>query len=477
MKDELLNYLKSSISRNWLDYYAEESESNGGQTKAESYSQDLYRSTEHKLAKIQSFGAQNKQKLTIFVSAENPIDFISAFLAGVIAETHIFLCNPNWQQREWEQVLNLVKPDLVFGNPAVKSLTARQNRRVAPPTIENKSLIMIPTGGTSGRIKFAIHTWSTLKASVVGFKQFFDCPRINSWCTLPFYHVSGLMQLMRSLVTQGNLVICPYQLSPTIKLDRSKYFVSLVPTQLQYLLDRHAEWLKRFQTVLVGGAPSRRSLLDRARKEKIAIALIYGSTETASGVVALKPEDFWAGNNSNGRVLPHARVSIDRIPSIDLDRNSDRLGSIAIDSTSLCLGYYPQLVTSPQPLITDDLGYFDSRKYLYLVGRNSHKIITGGENVFPQEVEAAVYATQLVEDVCVLGIPDRHWGQAVTAVYVPHHNQSNLSTAIEQRIQSQLAKYKQPKNWIEVKYIPRNERGKIDYQQLKAIAVQKILGK
>ena len=110
-----------------------------------------------------------------------------------------------------------------------------------------------------------------------------------------------------------------------------------------------------------------------------------------------------------------------------------------------------------------------------MVGRNSQKIITGGENVFPAEVEAVIYSTKLVKDVCVVGIPDSKWGQAVTAVYVPLTS-GNLNL-IKQKVQSQLAKYKQPKNWIQVDTIPRNNRGKINYRQIKAIALQVVSNK
>ena len=341
---------------------------------------------------------------------------------------------------------------------------------------------MIPTGGTSGKIRFAIHNWDTLTASVKGFKTFFACQKINSFCTLPLYHVSGLMQLMRSLLTQGNLILCPYKSisNQNIKFHKSAYFISLVPTQLQFLLASIPHWLQEFKTVLIGGAPARRSLLNLAREYQVPLALTYGMTETASGVVALKPNEFLAGNHSNGQVFPHAKISInndEKASKISLAKNTklqeNKTGLIEIYSTSLCLGYYPKLFNSAQPLLTDDLGYFDSENYLYLLGRNSHKIITGGENVFPVEVETVIYSTKLVQDVCVLGIPDRKWGQKVTAVYVPITSTSN-SSLIKQKIKDQLAKYKQPKHWVEVEQIPRNNRGKVNYQKLKAVALSRI---
>ena len=139
----------------------------------------------------------------------------------------------------------------------------------------------------------------------------------------------------------------------------------------------------------------------------------------------------------------------------------------------MCLGYYPQSFEQPNVFITDDLGYFDDAGYLHLVGRNSQKIITGGENVFPNEVEAVILATKLVKDVCVIGISDRVWGQAVTAVYVPAKPELDLDL-IKAQTKLQLAKYKQPKNWIEVENLPRNNRGKINYQKVKTIAETKV---
>ena len=410
-------------------------------------------------------------------------------MAGVIAEVNLFLCAPTWKQQEWQQVLKLVTPDLVYADRTTQDLIVKVGSTVKNQ-VDNQSsllgsaLIMIPTGGTSGKVRFAMHSWDTLTASVTGFKDYFACQQINSFCTLPLYHVSGLMQFMRSFLTQGQLIFCSYKIVKIkqITLDKPDYFISLVPTQLKFLIESIPDWLAQFKTVLLGGAPAARSLLDTAREYNIAIALTYGMTETASGIVTLKPQDFLAGNNSSGRVLPHAEVTmvgVSRDNEVGKGKEVKKIqhqtkptnngtGLIEISSRSLFLGYYPQSFNSTQPFITDDLGYFDNQGYLHLVGRNSQKIITGGSNVFPIEVEAVIYSTKLVKDVCVVGIPDHEWGEAVTAIYVPLKSDQNLSL-IKQKIKSQLANYKLPKNWIEVESIPRNNRGKINYQKLKEI--------
>ncbi|MGH2413920.1 MAG: AMP-binding enzyme, partial [Microcystaceae cyanobacterium] len=122
---------------------------------------------------------------------------------------------------------------------------------------------------------------------------------------------------------------------------------------------------------------------------------------------------------------------------------------------------------------TDDLGFLYTNGYLFIVGRRSQKIITGGENVFPAEVESAILSTQLVTDVCVIGLPDPKWGQTVTAIYVSKQTGISLEM-IKIAIQDKISKFKQPKYWISVKTLPRNAQGKVNYQQLQKIALEQL---
>lgn len=385
----------------------------------------------------------------IYINETNPQKFLGTFLAAVVNNCHIFLLDPHWQERELQQVPS------------------------EPLSLPDRPIIAIPTGGSSGKIRFALHTWETLTASVRGFVEYFDLldssanyrPRINSYCLLPLYHVSGLMQFLRSFLTGGYLAISSYQDLKQGKRSNvlpEDFFISLVPTQLKFLIGKDPQWLARFHTVLVGGAATCEELLSAARKHQIRLAPTYGMTETASQVVTLKPDDFLAGNNSVGRVLPHAKLSIcNGEGEILSDRHQ---GVINIESDSLSLGYYGELLSSnlePRIFCTDDLGFFDEEGYLHILGRNSDKIITGGKNVFPNEVEAALLATGLVKDVCAIGKQDDLWGQAVTAIYVPVTPEVTIAQ-LKQALETQIARYKHPKHWIAVDSLPRNHCGKID---------------
>jgi len=407
----------------------------------------------------------------ILLAEPNPVRFLAGFMAACAAGCPVFLCNPSWVKQEWQQVFELVQPDLILGY-GDWGLAVRDYYPSPQPAILNPEWIMIPTGGSSGQIRFAIHTWETLMASVRGFQQYFQLQQVNSFCVLPLYHVSGLMQFLRSFTTGGQLVVLPFkELAAGVRcdIDPAEFFISLVPTQLQRLLQNPtlAAWLSRFQTVLLGGAPAWPELLEQARHHGIRLAPTYGMTETASGIVTLKPEDFLGGTMSCGQVLPHAKVTI-RSPTGQL-LGASKTGIITIEADSLALGYYPELFTNRDNFQLDDLGFFDNQGYLNIVGRNSNKIITGGENIFPDEVEAAIRATQMVNDVCVIGIRDQHWGQVLTAVYVPS-NSDVSTTALKTAIEEKLSKYKRPKHWIPVESLPRNSQGKLNRQQLLQIA-------
>ncbi|WP_009544408.1 2-succinylbenzoate--CoA ligase [Crocosphaera subtropica] len=424
-------------------------------------SQLFYHLTQHHIEQLTELKKINHNPRIILVQKNNDyLNFLAAFLASIITKCHVFLCDQRWQDKEWIEVLHLIQPHLILGIDINYSIKKHQT----PLQLPDQSLIMIPTGGTSGKIRFAIHTWKTLSASVQGFTDFFDLQKVNSFCLLPLHHVSGLMQFIRSFLTQGKIIIYPYTdlkngIIPSLKFD--DFFISLVPTQLQLLLTLNPNFLRQFKTILLGGAPPWNSLLITSRHYSLNLSPTYGMTETASQIVTLKPEKFLQKNNSTGQVLPHANVTI----------NQDKIIEI-IKTTSLYFGYYPHY--EPQPcLITDDLGYFDDENYLHILGRNSQKIITGGENVFPKEIEDVILATNLVKDISIIGVANQQWGELVTAIYVPQDEQIDVDM-IRERIKSQLSPVKQPKHWIQVQELPRNQQGKLNYQALQKIAVTNL---
>ena len=439
--NNILETIKSRLNQEWM---------------IGSDSQYFYQLTQNYLEQLTQLKTKtNHPRIIVVQENDNYITFLAAFLAAIISNCHVFLCDKRWKEKEWKEVLKIIDPHLILGIDLNYTIKNNQNNSVLP----NTSLIMLPTGGTSGNIRFTIHTWETLSASVQGFSQFFETKNINSFCVLPLHHVSGLMQFIRSFLTQGKIIICPYsdfKKGILLSSNFEDFFISLVPTQLQLLLTINSQFLRQFKTILLGGAPPWNSLLTQARDYNLNLSPTYGMTETASQIVTLKPEYFLQGNNSTGQVLPHANITI------------NQEGIITIKADSLYFGYYPNYEPR-QYLITDDLGYFDHQNYLHILGRNSQKIITGGENVFPKEIENTILETNLVQDIAIIGVTDEQWGEAVTAIYTTKNEKIDVNL-IKNAIKQKLSPVKQPKYWIKVQQLPRNQQGKLNYPTLQKIA-------
>ena len=286
----------------------------------------------------------------ILVAEADPVRCLAATLAGLQRGFTVALANPQWGPREWQQVDALLQPDRSQPLLSGWELYAA----ALPPT--KISELLIATGGTGGQIKFARHTWGTLMASVQGFQAHFQVDVVNAYCVLPLYHVSGLMQALRTLVTHGQLILQPYatlKQGQTLPLpENNPGFLSLVPTQLQTLLnqgDRHRPWLRQFQAILLGGAPPWPALLSQARSLALPLAPTYGMTETASQVATLHPQDFLAGQTGSGRPLPHATLHI--LNNQGQPQPFNQPGRIAITTQSLFKGYLGNPTPdSPLPL-------------------------------------------------------------------------------------------------------------------------------
>ncbi len=439
-------------------------------------------------ARVAAKQSPNHPPLRILLAEPDPVQFLARLLAAITtSHCHLFLGNPDWSSREWQQVFDQVQPDVVWCPPAVMENWARLDwtqgahpldAPMAEPVqtiLHPDTLIMVPTGGSSGHIRFVMHTWETLMTAVKGFQAYFQAQTVNSFCVLPLYHVSGLMQVLRSLTSGGRLVVMPFKAlmgGDRGSIDPADFFLSLVPTQLQRLLQNrdHARWLSRFHTILLGGAPAWNELLATARSQRLRLAPTYGMTETAAQIATLKPQDFLQGATSCGQVLPHVQIQVRRLSGESLD--SRHPGTLTIQSAAVALGYYPQFFPQRE-FSTDDLGFVDAQGHLHIVGRYSDKIITGGENVYPAEVEAAIRATGFVQDVGVIGLGDRQWGQVIIALYVPVHPHLT-PTLLQDALQRTLSKFKHPKHWIALEKLPRNAQGKLNRPVLEQLAQSAI---
>lgn len=375
--------------------------------------------------------------------------FMEAFRGAVAAGGTVRAADPSWGAVERAQ--------MPCADRTAK--TADENPASA------HGWLCLPTGGSSGAVRWARHDQDTLSAAVGGFCGHFGVSEVNAIGVLPLHHVSGLMAWMRCALTGGRYVPWEWgdlEAGRWPQLAAGAWFISLVPTQLQRLLVRPdaADWLRRFRAILVGGGPAWPELLDRGAGARLPLAPGYGMTETAAMVAALRPEEFLGGRRGCGPALPHASLTL------------NEAGVIQINSQSLFRGYHPNGREEAGAWSTEDLGRFDEHGGLHVLGRRDSVIISGGEKVEPAEVEAALRSTGQFVDVAVVGLRDAEWGETVVACYPAGAEEPDLAS-VNERLGRELAPHKRPKHYVPLAW-PRNAQGKINRTALAAAAGQAL---
>jgi len=399
--------------------------------------------TEHGLEAHATMDTAEPPLSPIIVEEHDPVRFMGAFAQAVISGRSVFLADPAWGASERAALAAFTRHS---------SLATCQSR-------EAQGWLMIPSGGTSGRLKFARHDEKTIAGAVRGFCAHFQVKQANSVGLLPLHHVSGLMAWMRSALTGGTYLPWDWkqlEAGDFPVLPRGAWFVSLVPTQLQRVLGRPeaVAWLRGFDAVFVGGGPVWPELADAAARAHLPVSLSYGMTETAAMVTALRPEEFRAGRRGSGAPLPHARVEL--TPD----------GLVRITGESVFRGYFPDWRTEGS-FVTEDLGEIDSHGHLHVLGRRDDVIITGGKKVDSREVEAVLRASGEFTDIAILGISDPEWGQIVVACY-PETQLGPDMTRVRPYLE-ELSRFKHPRHYIPIRDWPRNAQGKLNRAALQLL--------
>ena len=316
----------------------------------------------------------------------------------------------------------------------------------APPERDDVALV-VHTSGTTGRPKPVALTFGNIRANARGLAQAMRLTDDERWLSpLPLSHVGGLMVPLRSTLMATTAVLAPppfdEHASAAQLRDGGITIASLVPTQLQRLLDAGARPGPRLRRVLLGGGPMPRGLLARARAAGFPVCPSYGLTQACSTVTVAEPGDL----ETAGRALPGVGVAL----------TDD--GEIVVSGAT---------VNALGSLRTGDLGRIDEQGRLVVTGRKGDVIITGGENVSPAEVESALAEHPDVADSAVFARPHPLWGEAITALVVARDGARLTQGALRAHCLQRLAGFKVPKAFELVDALPRTESGKIRRAQLR----------
>jgi O-succinylbenzoic acid--CoA ligase len=313
----------------------------------------------------------------------------------------------------------------------------------APATI-------VHTSGTTAEPKEVSLTIGNWTWNALGSALALGVDSHDRWlCTLPLSHVGGLAILIRSAI-YGTTVVLHERFDTEAALtaiERDEVtLASLVPTTLERLLDIGLKAPNPLRVALIGGGPLAPVLAAQAQEAGIPVAQTYGMTEACSQVATSLPGE----PDTAGRPLVGQRVEI--APD----------GEILVAGPNVA----PETVAADGWLHTGDRGALDEHGRLTVTGRKADTIVTGGENVAPAEVEAALLAHPAVADAGVHGRPDPRWGEAVVATVVLHDGSHAEAEELRAHVASQLARYKVPKEIAFAATLPRTPSGKLLRREL-----------
>ncbi len=334
----------------------------------------------------------------------------------------------------------------------------------AGPLPHAKAAAIIYTSGTTGTPRAAVLSRGALEASAAASAANLGWKADDRWLLcMPIAHVGGLSIVTRCLVARRCVVLTPKfdaQRLPSVIADRRVTLASFVPAMLARALDAHPEWRAppHLRAILVGGAALPAALLRRAVERGFPVLPSYGLTESCAQIVAVPyaarrdPAEYGSG-------MPLAGVQA-RI--VD--------GRIQVRGPMLMAGYWNGPSLAPGEWFdTGDIGEIDARGCVHVHARRTDLIVTGGENVYPAEVERALEAMPGIRAAGVFGVASDEWGQEVAAALVASAAPPrDFDLALH--VVARLAPHKRPRHVCYVSELPHSAGGKLDRAALAACA-------
>jgi fatty-acyl-CoA synthase len=333
--------------------------------------------------------------------------------------------------------------------------------------------VIMYTSGTTGRPKGAMLTngnlwWNNVNAMLT-MDASQDDVTLNS---APLFHIGGLNVTTLQAFMKGAHVVLHKQFDPGAFLeDVPRYRVTThfaVPAMLLFV-SQHPQFasadLSSLKMVIVGGAPVPESLLRLYIAREITVLQGYGLTETSPMVTFLTHE--WSlqklGSAGKPPLLTDVRLSA---PDGTVLTEARARGEVCVHGPNVMAGYWQQPEATGAAIRdgwfhTGDVGYFDEDGFLYICDRVKDMVISGGENVYPAEVENVLYQHPAIAEVAVIGVPDDRWGEAVVAVAALKPGSALSLEALQDFAGTQLARYKIPRRLELVEALPRNSTGKV----------------
>lgn len=316
------------------------------------------------------------------------------------------------------------------------------------------------TSGTTGRPKGVLQTFGNHFYSAVSSALNLGLSSADKWlCVAPIFHISGFSIIMRGLIYGMTVRLVEKFRAEELErilANETVTIMSVVPFMLKKLIQQqnktNTHYNSAFRCMLLGGGTIDRETLEACLQRSIPVVQCYGMTETCSQIVALRSADALLKLGSVGQPLFSTQLKLSKD------------GEILLKTPALTPGYLNLPDKLPSKMIdgwyrTGDIGHLDKEGYLYIDGRADEMLISGGENIFPQEVEQVYQRYPQINEVAVVGQNDSVWGQVPVAFVVSDRRLS--PTKLINYGYEHLARYKVPQHYIFVSELPKNASGKI----------------
>lgn len=359
---------------------------------------------------------------------------------------------------------NRLSQDELMASPCAQEL-------VCPPTDGDTPVLLVYTSGTTGRPRGAVHTQGALLANA----------RASEWAhgftsgdvvlsTLPLFHVGGLcIQTLPALLAGVPVILHP-RFEPKAWLDEvaggAPTLSLLVPATMRAVIE-HRAWsgvsLGRLRGIMTGSSTVPLHYLQAFHARGVPVGQVYGSTETGPVSVVLRLRDAIDREGETGWPHPGARLRL--LDGEGHEVPAGETGEVCLQADNLMWGYWSPEGRAGDGLRdgwfhTGDLGCQAPDGCLRIVGRAKDMIISGGENIYPAELEKVLHSHPAIAEAAVIGVPDAKWGEVGRAVVVARAD-GLTETEVLDFLRERVARYKVPKSVAFVTELPRNPTGKI----------------
>lgn len=402
----------------------------------------------------------------VLVAADPFVEPTDALPEATAVLTRVSVGTPRPGWTPWERFL-------VTPAPAVAPLDGAGNAPV----------LLCYTSGSTGQPKGVVLTQDALFHNAVNSAHMHDLTAQDVvLTTLPLFHVGGLnIQTLPALHAGATVILHP-RFDPVQTIDALEHdgvtLTTLVPAQLE-ALGRESRWrdadLSRLRAITTGSTIIDERFVRKNLQRDVPLLQVYGATETCPIAAYQRVGDASEHPGSIGKAALHCELRLCDEHGRDVAAGTS--GEIWVRGPNVMQGYWGKPRETREALAggwyhTGDIAHADTDGWLFVDGRRRDLIISGGENVFPAEIENVLAQCPDIAEVAVVGRPDDRWGEAVIAIVVPANGKTLSREAICALLEGRVARYKHPRDVVFVPALPRTALGKVKREEVKQLALR-----